>query len=78
MEFALPYFVRNGGDGSAIVEFTPTLEAADKADSEMDEGWGESSAGTVKLKVEGDKLFYRDFQQNDHGNYEYVWIEVKE
>jgi hypothetical protein len=69
MEFALPYFVRHGGNGSAIVEFTPTL---------VDEGWGASSAGTVKLKVEGDKLFYRDFQQNDHGNYEYVWIEVKE
>lgn len=57
MEFKLPYWVSNGGDGSANVMFESTLSRAKKKCDEQDEGWGESSAGEVRLKVEEGKLF---------------------
>jgi hypothetical protein len=75
MEFDLPYYVQNGGDGSVIVRFQPTLDLAEYNDSEMSEGWGESSANTVKLKVEDNKLYFREFAMVN-GKYDYVWTEV--
>lgn len=77
MEFALHYHCSNGGDGSVSVHFHPNLEAAEKADEEMDEGWGESSAGTVNLKVENNQLFYREYERVD-GKYQYIWKPVEQ
>lgn len=76
MEFELPYYISNGGDGSVSLNPCQSLAEAEKADSEMDEGWGESSAGTIKLKVENKTLFYRDFEEFE-GKYQYVWKQVK-
>ena len=76
MEFELPFYVRNGGDGSAIVEFAPTLAAAEASDDAQDEGWGESSAGIVKLKVEGGRLFFSDFMEID-GRFQRGWVRVE-
>lgn len=80
----LYYHVKNGGDGSANVKFHSTLEAAQKADEAQLEGWGESSADNVELKLEDGKLFYRSYELIS-GNearldykYDWVWVEVKE
>jgi acylphosphatase len=76
VEFTLPYYISNNGDGSASVHFTSTEAEADKADEELEEGWGEPCSSTIKIKVENDKLYFRDFQRVN-GKYDYVWIEVK-
>ncbi len=72
MEFELHYHVSNGGDGSASVHFHQSKQAATKADEDMEEGWGEPCNGSVKLKVEDGKLFFREFERVN-GKYEYVW-----
>lgn len=54
MQFKLWYRVRNGGDGSASVEFYPARAPAEFAETEEEEGWGESSVGWVKLTVGDD------------------------
>lgn len=77
MEFVLPFHITNNGDGSASVKLHPTLAEAEKAEEEMSKGWGESCAGTLRIKVEGKKLYYH----NTHwaGNkYVSKWIEVTE
>ncbi len=76
IEFELPYYISNNGDGSASVNFTSTLAEAEKADEELEEGWGECCASTVSLKVEGGKLFMRTFERVD-GKYGYVWKEIQ-
>ncbi len=75
--FKLPFYCSNGGDGSVSVRFCQSLEEAETKDSEMEEGWGESSARSVKIKVEDNKLFYEKFESVD-GKYQYVWKEVEE
>lgn len=68
----LPYYVRNGSDGSASVEFMPSLKEAKQADEDMDVGWGESSADEVELKVEDGKLYFHGWDKDYHR----IWIEV--
>jgi len=75
MIFKLPYYVSNGGDGSANLRLMPSLKEAEGADEAQDEVWGESSAGEIELKVDNGKLFYRDFQEVK-GKYTEVWVEV--
>jgi hypothetical protein len=78
-EFYLHYHISNNGDGSASLRLHPTgdaAEAADNAQQESGEGWGESSNGHVKLKLEDGALFYRSYERVD-GKYQYVWIEVR-
>lgn len=60
--FELPYWVANCGDGSVSVNFEQFLEDAERKDEEMDEGWGESSASTVSLKVENNQLFLKSMK----------------
>lgn len=79
-EFDLPYFLRNQGDGSAVVVNCLTLEEAEKRCDEQDEGWGENSGNlqTVILTPEG-KLYYEVDLEIDKENYKYetVWVEMK-
>ena len=76
MEFKLPYWVSNGGDGSANVHFERTLNIAKKLCEEQDEGWGENSGDVIHLKVDDGKLYYRGFVSDD--GYKASWIEVTE
>ncbi len=78
--FKLPYWVSNGGDGSANVRFCGTLAKAQEKDEAQSEGWGESSAGYVTLKVVDNKLYFQTY-----GTYNpqtktlpQIWVEVKE
>lgn len=59
--FRLPYWCSSNGDGSVSVRFEKSLEAAERADEKQDEGWGESSAGYVEVKVENGKLFFKKY-----------------
>ena len=77
-EFKLPFWVSNGGDGSANVRFCSSPEEAEAADEEQDEGWGECSADFVLLRVIDGELFFRDYRPDSNGNYNYVWIAVKQ
>lgn len=74
--FKLHYYVSNGGDGSATVHFMPTLDEAKQEDEEQPEGWGESSAGTVNLKVEDGKLYFEKAIWDP--GYKRVWVEVQQ
>lgn len=79
MEFKLPYYVENCGDGSVSVEFCQSEEEADAKDAAMDEGWGESSASFVKLKVVDNKLYYETYEYNEKARKGgYVWKEVRQ
>lgn len=77
--FKLPYWVMNGGDGSANVRFCSTLANAEEKCEKQSEGWGESSAGTIDLKVEDGKLFFL-IERYDEKKKKLVdiWVEVKE
>lgn len=78
--FKLPYWVSNGGDGSASVRFETSEKEAEQKDDEQNEegeGWGESSASTVEIKVEDDKLYIKSFEKVG-GKYEYIWKQVKQ
>lgn len=78
MEFKLPFWVRNQGDGSVGVIPAKTLLIAETNDSVQDEGWGESSADIIKLKVEDGKLFYYGYLDDDDESYERGWVQVEE
>lgn len=69
--FELHYHCSNGGDGSVSVNFHKTEQDAESADAAQDEGWGESSASSVKLKLEDGKLYYEDY--NGAGR---EWVEM--
>lgn len=71
MEFKLPYYVSNGGDGSANVCFTETFAQAKEFDEAQPEGWGESSARIIRLKVENGKLYCHFYS----GSYQ-QWVEI--
>ncbi len=75
--FKLHYYVSNGGDGSASVRLCKTEEEAEKEDEGQSEGWGESSASSINLKLEGGKLFYSDYEYVG-GKYTKLWIPLEE
>ncbi len=76
--FKLHYHISNNGDGSASVCLHKTAEEAEKADSEMDEGWGESCNGDVDIKLENGKLYYGDYDFNPHTKkYETMWYPLE-
>lgn len=75
--FKLHYHVSNGGDGSANVWFHRSNEEAEKADEDMEEGWGECSARDCVLKIEDGKLFYREYAETPEG-YKYLWFPCEE
>jgi hypothetical protein len=56
--YEIPYYVSNGGDGSANVYFPQDKATAEKADENQYEGWGESSAGTLKIVIKDGKVFF--------------------
>ena len=49
----LYYSVQNGGDGSAYPMFLESEELAEWDQAHMDEGWGESCTGSIKICGEG-------------------------
>lgn len=72
MEFRIPYYVSNGGDGSASLQLTESLDAAKVADEDQTEGWGESSAGEIVCRIEQGSLLYRIY---DDG---WKWVKAVE
>ena len=76
MIFKLFYNVENCGDGSTNVKFHPEKVTANKAEEAMELGWGESSVGSVSIKIEDGKAFFQTFRSID-GKYQYVWEEIK-
>jgi hypothetical protein len=80
MEFKLFYNCRNGGDGSVSVDFFPNKKLADKAESEseLEEGWGESSVGDVILKIEDGKILFQEMVWDEkNSKFNYIWHELK-
>ena len=75
MIFKLPYWVANGGDGSAIVRFTKTLKQAERRCDAQDEGWGENSAGEVIFKVVNGELFLKSYRYVNN-KYENFWMPI--
>lgn len=73
--FKIPYYVSNGGDGSVTVRFTTTLKQAEKADEELEEGWGESSVDSLHIRVDDEKVYIRLYEEVD-GKYQFVWRQV--
>jgi len=71
MEFKLPYWLRNQGDGSAMLIPERSLEIARKRCDSQPEGWGENSADVLILKVDEGKLFYRGYVDG------WQWVEVE-
>jgi hypothetical protein len=59
-KFRLHYHLSNNGDGSASAHFHETAKEAEKADEQLDEGWGECCASYVELKVEDGKVFFKE------------------
>lgn len=80
--FQLHYHVRNGGDGSASVEFHASKKDAESAEEQdienYGEGWGEPSASSVDLKVLDGQLFYRDdYYDEEAGRFTERWCPVE-
>ena len=75
--YQLHYNCRDNGDGSVSVQFHPDEKSAEKADRE-NEGFGESTANYVTLKVENNKLFRRHCEYNfEKKKLEEMWLEIK-
>jgi hypothetical protein len=75
-EFKLYYHLENGGDGSANTKFHQSKQEAQEKDEGQSAGWGESSVGTLNLKVKDDQLYYQAFEMVD-GRYQFVWKKVE-
>lgn len=73
MKYAVPYYVEDGGDGSASVRFTKTAKEAREKDSEQ-EGFSEETAGTLEIEVRDGKVFYKTY---DFDTYSYVEVELQ-
>ena len=75
--FKLHYRVQSGGDGSAHPRFHSSEAEAELAeeqhDEETGEPWGESSVGSLELKIDDDGRLYRMSRDSD---YKPVWVEV--
>ncbi len=65
--YSLPYYVSNGGDGSASVRFCKSDKDAQEGDGNQCEGWGESSSSDVTLVIKDGKLFYEAYDWNTKG-----------
>jgi hypothetical protein len=82
MRFKLHYHVSNNGDGSASVHFHETAEEAEKADSELEEGWGDSSASYIELKTEmhggRPEVFYKTLKWDAKKKVHYeIWHKIE-
>lgn len=75
MEFAIPFYISNGGDGSANLRLCTTLAEAKQEDEDQPEGWGESSAEEIIIKVKDGKVYFKDFRDVG-GKYQFVWVEI--
>lgn len=75
--FDLHYHVSNNGDGSVCVNFHRTRKEAEEADANQADPWGESSAETLRLKVEDGKIHYR-IMRWDGKQYHEEWVPVQE
>lgn len=74
--FKLHYHVINCGDGSVSVHFHQTEQQAKDADKKMDEGWGESSANYIDLKIENGQIYFKEYVciNEEESDYEYKWF----
>ena len=75
------YWVMNGGDGSAIAHFAQTKEIAEteeEKDSEdyMD-GWGEPSAGELKIYIDDKNNFYLRESEFVDGEFIYTFVPLE-
>lgn len=68
MEFNLPVWAENGGDGSVVIRPEATLSKAKANCEAQSEGWGENSARNLKLRVEDGILFVKQYGAD--------WVEV--
>jgi hypothetical protein len=75
--FKLHYWVESGGDGSAIVRFAESHEEAERADSEQEERWGESSACSITLEVHDGKIVRKENVWNGK-TFDTVWRPLEE
>ena len=79
-KFLLHYHVSNNGDGSASSRFHRTAEdaeAADEAQNDSGDGWGESSAGVVELEIQDGKIV-RKTHEWDGKKHKVVFIPLEE
>lgn len=77
-KFQLYYNCRNGGDGSVSVDLHSTEQAANKAEESMDEGWGESSVGSITIiQADDGNLWFEDYDTID-GKFQKVSIKLEE
>lgn len=60
-KFRIYYHIENDGAGAANVNLHQTQEAAERADEELEEGWGEPCWGYIELETDGTTLKYSDF-----------------
>ncbi len=76
--FEIHYHVNNQGDGSVAVRLHQTKEEAEKADEKQSEGWGESSADSIRIKMKDGKLYFQgQLEEVGKGKWEYAWHEIK-
>jgi hypothetical protein len=71
--FKLAYFLSNQGDGSAALNLYSTLAEAKKEEAKEDEPFAEDSANVIRLKVEGEHLYYEGY---DLDTYKPIWIRL--
>ena len=75
--FKLHYWVKSGGDGSAIVRFAESHEKAEEADDAQEEGWGESSASSVTLAIQDGRIVRQERKWNGV-THDTVWVPLEE
>lgn len=79
-EVKLHYYIRNQGDGSAVLVLCRSAEEAEKLDEEAQEndGWGESSDSYETLAIIDGKICYKDSNWNPKKKkHEVTWVELK-
>lgn len=75
--FKLHYWVKSGGDGSAIVKFAASHDEAEEKDEAQEEGWGESSASSVTLEVQNGKIVRKELVW-DGIRHNTTWVPLEE
>lgn len=76
--FRLHYYVQNNGDGSASVKFQATEQDAEAGDEGQSEGWGESSASSLRLDIQdGVIVRWEMVYDSETKKYNGVWVPLE-
>jgi hypothetical protein len=83
VEYELWYYCENNGDGSASVHFCESESEANTLDEAQPEPWGESSVGSIELKLVDGRLSFEKrvwipSKKKELGHYETVLKHVSE